>query len=105
MDTQIDLCGLDRFMAQKVSYVYERHSRFKHVDRLAVAETVRGIAFFFKVVRMVTFCQSYIFADKVADTRSCYPVGPLAREEVFIPVIFQSLPPFSQISFYQFHNS
>ena len=37
MDTQIDLCGLDRFMAQKVSYVYERHSRFKHVDRLAVA--------------------------------------------------------------------
>lgn len=49
-------------------------------------------------------CQSYIFADKVSDTCSCYPVRPLAWEEVFIPVIFQSFPSFSQISFYQFHN-
>lgn len=104
MDTQIDLCGLNRFMSQKVSYVYERHPRFKHVNRFAVTETVRGITFFLKVIRMITFCQSYIFADKVSDTRSCYLVRPLAWEEVFIPVIFQSFPSFSQISFYQFHN-
>ena len=104
MDTQIDLRGLNRFMSQKVSYVYKRHPRFKHVNCFAVTKTMRGIAFFLKVLWMITFCQSYIFANKVSDTRGCYPVRPLAWEEVFISVIFQSFPSFSQISFYQFHN-
>lgn len=100
MDTQIDFCGLNRFMPQKVPYIYERYPGFKHVNRFAMAETVRGISFFLKVIRMITFCQSYIFADKVADTRGCYPVKPLTWKKVLIPVIFQSFPSFCQISSY-----
>ena len=104
MDSQIDLCGLNRFVPQKVSYIYEWYPRFKHVNRFTVAKTVWGITFFLKVIRMIIFCQGYIFADKVSDTRSRYPVRPLAWEDVLIPVVLQSFPSFCEISFYQFHN-
>lgn len=68
MDTQIDLCGLNRFMSQKVSYVYERHPSFKHVNRFAVAKTVRGITVFLKVIRMIIFCQSVTVQHPVKGT-------------------------------------
>lgn len=78
MDSQIYLCCLNGFMPQKVSYIYEWYPSFKHVNCFAMTETVWGIIFFLKVIRIITFCQSYIFADKVSDTCSCYSVRTLA---------------------------
>lgn len=104
MYSQIDLCGLNRFVPQKGSYIYEWYPSFKHMNRFAVSETVRGITFFLKVFRMITFCRGHIFADKVLDTRRCYPVRFLAWKEVLIPIVLQGFPPFCQISSYQFHN-
>lgn len=91
-------------MTQKVSYIYKWYPRFKHVDCFAMAETVWRIIFFLKVIRIIAFCQGYIFADKVSDTCRCYPVRPLAWKQMHIPVILQSFPSFCQISFYQFHD-
>ena len=104
MDAQINLCGLNRLMPQKVSYIYERYPSFKHVDCFAMAETVWRIIFFLKVIWMIAFFLCYIFTDQVSNTCSCYPVRPLAWKQMLIPVIFQSFPTFCQISFYQFHD-
>ena len=58
MDSQIYLCCLNGFMPQKVSYIYEWYPSFKHVNCFAMTETVWGIIFFLKVIRIITFCQN-----------------------------------------------